>query len=90
MPSLPSSLTLPGPLIVVLIIGGAVLVFAAPLVSLLLRGSAFRGRGDGSEWSRALNGARERQHQQAAQMDALHRAVTDLAANKPTTDKPHE
>lgn len=85
MPSLSSSLTIPGPLIVVLILAVVILAVAATLISALRRGSNSNGN-----WGAALNGARERQRRQATQMDALHRAVTDLTADKPTPDKQHE
>ncbi len=85
MPSLPGSLTIPGPLIVVLILGAVILAVAATLVGALRRGAS-----GGGSWGAAVNGARQRQAQQTAQMDALHRAVTDLTAENPTPDKPHE
>ena len=85
MPTLPGSLTIPGPLIVVLILAAVILAVAATLVGALRRGA----NGSGS-WGAALNGARERQSRQTAQMDALHRAVTELTAEKSNPDKPHE
>ena len=85
MPSLPGSLTIPGPLIVVLILGLVILAIAATMVSALRRNGH-----NGGNWGAALNGARERQRRQAAEMDALHRAVTDLAADKAAPDQPHE
>ena len=85
MPSLSGSLTIPGPLIVVLILGVVILAIAATLVSALRRG----GNNNGN-WGAVLNVARERQRRQAAEMDALHRAVTDLTADKATPDQPHE
>ena len=85
MPSLPGSLTIPGPLIVVLILGMVILAIAATMVGALRRGGQHSGN-----WGAALNGARERQRRQAAEMEALHRAVTDLTADKATPDQPHE
>ena len=85
MPSLPGALTIPGPLIVVLILGAVILAVAATLVGALRRNAS-----GGGNWGAALNEARARQHQQTAQMDALHRAVADLAAEKPAPEKPHE
>ena len=85
MPSLPGSLTIPGPLIVVLILGLVIVAIAATMVSALRRG----GHNSGN-WGAAMNGARERQRRQAAEMDALHRAVTDLTADKANSDQPHE
>ena len=85
MPQLPASLTIPGPLIAIGLIAAIVLVTAASLVSALRRRP-----GDGERWRKAFGGAREQQRQQAAQMDELHRAVTQLSAHKPTPDKPNE
>jgi hypothetical protein len=85
MPAWPSSLTIPGPLIVVLILGAVILALAATIVGALRRGGQ-----NGGNWGAALNGARERQRAQVAQMDALHQAVADLAADKPNPEKPHE
>ncbi len=85
MPAWSNSLTVPGPLIVVLILGAVILAVAATLVGALRRGAH-----NGGNWAAALNGARERQRAQAAQMEALHRAVADLSPDHPPTDKPHE
>ena len=82
---MPNSLSIPGPLIVVLILGAVILAVAATLVGALRRGAM-----GGGSWGAALNGARERQSRQSAQMDALHRAVTDLTAENPNPDKSHE
>ena len=65
MPSLPGSLTLPGPLIVVIILGLVILAMAATMVS-ALRG----GRRNSGNWGAALNGARERQRRTLAKHQA--------------------
>jgi hypothetical protein len=85
MPQLPASLTIPGPLIAFALIAVIVLVTAATLVSALRRRS-----GEGESWGRAFSGAREKQRQQSAQMDELHRAVTHLSAKNPKSDQPNE
>jgi hypothetical protein len=85
MPQLPASLTIPGPLIAIGLIAVIVLLAAAPLVSALRRRS-----GQGASWVKAFSGAREKQRQQAAQMDELHRAVAILSAKNPPPDKPNE
>jgi len=85
MPPLPTSLTIPGWLIVIVIIGLVILISAGTLVS------ALRGRaGAENTWGKAFGGARRQQRQQAAQMDELHRAVANLTAKKPKSDKPNE
>ena len=85
MPPLPASLTIPGPLIAIGLIAAIVLVTAATLVSALRRRS-----GEGESWGKAFSGAREKQRQQTAQMDELHRAVANLSAKSPGSDEPHE
>jgi len=85
MPPLPTSLTIPGWLIVIIIIGLVVLISAGTLVS------ALRGRsGADNTWGKAFSGARRQQRQQAAQMDELHRAVANLSAQESKSDKPNE
>jgi hypothetical protein len=85
MPQLPASLTIPGPLIAIGLIAAVVLVSAATLYSALRRRS-----GEGASWGKAFSGARERQRQQTEQMDELHRAVINLAAQTPKPDERHE
>jgi hypothetical protein len=69
------------------LIAGLVIADNATLLSVFRRGS---GRGEAGRWIQALGGARERQRQQTAQMDELHRAVNLLPADKPNPDKPNE
>ena len=85
MPTLPASLTIPGPLIAIGLIAALIIVTTATLVSALRRRP-----GEGNSWSRAFGGARARQREQAAQIDELHRAVANLSANKPKSDPQNE
>ncbi len=77
MPPLPAALNNPGLLLALCLIGGLVIGVNATLITMLRRGS---GPSDGSPWGQALGGARERQRQQTAEMEELHRAVTNLSA----------
>ena len=72
------------------LIVGLVLAVNATLLSVFRRGTGHGGHGEAGRLSQALGGARERQRQQTAQMDELHRAVTLLSADKPNPDKPNE
>ncbi len=85
MPQLPASLTIPGPLIAIALIAAIVLVSAATLLSALRRRP-----GQGESWGKVFSAAREKQRQQTAQMDELHRAVTNLSAKPPKLDQPNE
>jgi hypothetical protein len=85
MPHWPASLSIPGPVLVIGILALVVLISAGTLVS------ALRGRSGGqNSWGKAFGGARRQQRQQAAQMDELHRAVTNLSAKKPKSDESNE
>jgi hypothetical protein len=85
MPQLPASHSIPGPLIAFALIAAIVLVSAATLLTALRRRP-----GEGESWGKVFSGAREKQRQQAAQMDELHRAVTNLSARPPKSDQPNE
>jgi FtsZ-interacting cell division protein ZipA len=84
MASLPS-LTIPGWLIVVGFLAIVILIVAGTLLS------ALRGRSSHSNpWGQAFSGARQRQREQRAQMDELHRAVAGLSNPNSEPKKPHE
>jgi len=87
MPQLPAALTNPGMLLALCLVVGLVIVVNATLLSVFRRGT---GDGETARWIQALGGARERQRQQTAQMEELHRAVKLLSADKPSPDKPNE
>jgi len=89
MPVLPASLSNPGLLLGLCLVVGLVIGTNAMLLSLFRRGKGNKNPGEGQEWARALGGARARQQQQAAQLEELHRAVTELAAGKTDPDKSH-
>jgi hypothetical protein len=85
MPAWPATFSNPGLLLALCLIVGLVIGVNASLLALFRRGS---GREQESQWSRALGGDRERRQQQAAQLAELHRAVTQLTAGKPDSEKP--
>jgi hypothetical protein len=87
MPTLPPSLTNPGLLLALCLIVGLVVGVNATLVTLLRRGSGGR---DGDQWSRALGAGREQQRRQSAQLDELHRMVSELSTGRPNPQKPNE
>jgi len=77
---MPDWLTNPRALIVILCIGALILGINAPLLSLLL-GKKATGR-DAPAWRQALRGGSERQRQQDAQLDELHRIVSEFKSDK--------
>ncbi len=89
MPALPVNLSNPGLLLARCLVIGLVVGVNATLLGLLRRGAG-RGGGEAGLWGRALGGARERQHQQTAQLDELHRAVSALSTPPAQDDKPRE
>jgi hypothetical protein len=82
---MPDWLTNPKSLIVLLCLGTLILGFNASLISLLLGNKAV-GR-DAPSLSQVLRGGSERQRQQAAQLDELHRIVSDFKSDGPSQDK---
>ena len=88
MPPLPAALTSPGLLLALCVMGGLVIGVNATLVTMLRRGS--HSKATSNPWGQALGGARERQRQQTAQMEELHRAVTNLSAPISEPVKPNE
>jgi hypothetical protein len=87
MPQLPAALSSPGLLLALCLVVGLVIAVNATLLSVYRRGT---GDGEAWRWTQALGGARERQRQQTAQMEELHRAVNLLSAEKPKPDKSDE
>lgn len=81
---MPDWLTNPRAVIVILCIGALVLGLNATLISFLLGNkTAMR---EVSVWRQTLRGGSERQRQQDAQLDELHRIVSEFKSNK-TQDK---
>ncbi len=78
---MPDWLTNPRALIVIVCIGALVLGLNATLLSFLLGNKA--ALREASVWRQTLRGGSERQRQQDAQLDELHRIVSDFKSNKP-------
>jgi hypothetical protein len=81
---MPDWLTNPRALIVIVCIGALVLGLNATLISFLLGNKA--ALREASLWRQTFRGGSERQRQQDAQLDELHRIVSDFKSNK-TQDK---
>jgi len=83
---MPDWLTNPKGLIVLLCLGTLILGFNASLFS-LLRGNQTAQR-EASKWSQVLRGGPESQRRQAAQLDELHQAVSQLKSK--SEDEPND
>ena len=85
---MPGILNNPGALLAVCLVAVIVIGVNATLFTALRRG--LRGDSEVRRWRQALGGAFDSQRRQDAQLDDLHRAVTELPVAPASEDSTHE
>jgi hypothetical protein len=85
---MPSILTNPGALVAICLVAVIVIGVNLTLLSVLRRNS--RGESEANKWLRAFGGAPASRLHQDAQLEELHRAVSQLPAVPATSESAHE